>query len=54
VSFLIVEDGGNLYGVYVDDGKGNVTLVTRKASVLTRKMGKVKTYLRALDVLERW
>jgi len=54
MSFRIVEADGRLYGVYVDDGLDIITLVTKKASVLSRKIRKPKAYLRALNVLERW
>ena len=39
---VVVEIDGKVVGYYIDDGQNQVTLVTKRSSILTRKMRKVK------------
>jgi len=49
---VIVEmPDGRIIGYYIDDGEHQVSLVTKKSSILTRKMRKVNLK-RAIKILE--
>ena len=54
MSYFVYEfEDGTQVGEYVDDKKSRVTLVTKKSSVLTRKIGVPRSVKKAIGAIEK-